>query len=299
MIPVVPDTLRGMLLHQYGEALTDEIISGFVSHPCTLRANPLKHSIDEVKAALTDAAIPFEEVSWYSDALILPRGTEQDVQNLPIYNQGGLYIQGLSAMLPPLVLGAVPNETILDMAAAPGGKTTQLFSLSGGKALITACEKNKIRAERLRYNLDKQGASRVGIMQQDARTLDDFFSFDKVMLDAPCTGSGTLILEEGQPQRTMTKDWVAKTVKTQKAMLRKALKLLKKGHEMVYSTCSILQCENEGVLNEVLKETGAKIVPIDQPLMEALPSLPVTIPGTLCVKPTNLAEGFFVAKIRK
>lgn len=202
-------------------------------------------------------------------------------------------------MLPALLLAPQPGEAVLDMCAAPGGKTTQMAAMTGGAAQITACEKNKIRADRLRFNLDRQGCGRVGVMNTDARQLDDFFSFDRILLDAPCTGSGTIVLDDGQPPRRMDRSWIDKTASTQKAMLRKALRLLKKGHEMVYSTCSILRTENEDVVRAVLAETGAEIVPAPEQLMHALPTLPVTLPGTVCVKPTALAEGFFMARIRR
>ena len=151
-----------------------------------------------------------------------------------------MYLQSLSSMLPALVLNARPDETVLDMAAAPGGKTTQIAALTGGRCLITACEKNAVRADRLRFNLERQGARKATVMQQDARELNDLFAFDRILLDAPCTGSGTLLLCEGEPPRRMEEGWVKKTASTQLAMLQKALRLLRKGHEMVYSTCSIL-----------------------------------------------------------
>ena len=93
--------------------------------------------------------------------------------------------------------------------------------------------------------------------------------------------------------------WVVKTASTQKAMLKKALTLLSAGHEMVYSTCSILREENEDVLKAVLPAMNAEIVPIEHEFLQHAPLLPTTIPGVVCVKPTELFEGFFVAKIRK
>ena len=93
--------------------------------------------------------------------------------------------------------------------------------------------------------------------------------------------------------------WVAKTAQTQKAMLKKALTLLSAGHEMVYSTCSILREENEDVLKAVLPAMNAEIVPIEHAFLAHAPLLPTTIPGVVCVKPSELYEGFFVAKIRK
>lgn len=299
MLPNVPALLLEKLNAQYGPDLAAEIVSGFVRRPVTLRVNTLKTTVEAVCAALDGAGIAWEEVPWYPDALIL-RGVREDaVQALPEYEAGHMYLQSLSSMMPPLVMNPQKNESILDMAAAPGGKTTQMAALSGNAALITACEKNRIRVERLHFNLDRQGAKRVNVMCQDARQLSDLFKFDKVLLDAPCTGSGTILIAEGEPERRMDAGWVAKTASTQKAMLKKALTLLSAGHEMVYSTCSILREENEEVLKAVLPAMNAEVVPIEHPFLQSAPLLPVSIPGVVCVRPTALYEGFFVAKIRK
>lgn len=299
MIPEVPALLCGLLTEQYGQAMADAILSGYtVQRPVMLRVNTLKTTRSAVEAELAANGVAFHGVPWYQDALVLENVREEAVQALSLYEQGEIYLQNLSAMLPPLVLAPRAGETVLDMAAAPGGKTTQMAALTGDQALITACEKNKIRAERLRYNLEKQGTRRVTVMEEDARRLDNLFSFDRILLDAPCTGSGTLLLLEGEPQRRMTRDWLNKTVATQTAMLHKALRLLKPGHEMVYSTCSILRQENEDVVRKALQGVG-EVVPIDHEMTAHLPLLPVTLPGTLCVCPDGLHEGFFVAKIRK
>ena len=115
-----------------------------------------------------------------------------------------------------------------------------MAALSGNRAYITACERNKIRGEKLKYNLEKQGASTVNIMLEDAGNLSDFFSFDKILLDAPCSGSGT----DNVFKSNFTWGLVQKSKKTQERLLRKALKILKPGGEMVYSTCSVLAKEN-------------------------------------------------------
>ena len=299
MLPTVPSLLLDRLNAQYGPALAEEIVAGFVRRPVTLRVNTLKSDMAAVCAVLDKAGIAYEPVPWYADALILRGVREEAVQALLEYEAGCMYLQSLSSMMPPLVVAPQKNESILDMAAAPGGKTTQMAALSGNTALITACEKNKIRAERLQFNLDRQGAKRVSVMCQDARQLSDLFKFDKVLLDAPCTGAGTILIAEGEPERRMTPDWVAKTASTQKAMLKKALTLLSAGHEMVYSTCSILREENEDVLKAVLPGMNAEIVPIEHEFLQHAPLLPTTIPGVVCVRSTELYEGFFVAKIKK
>ena len=165
--------------------------------------------------------------------------------------------------------------------------------------MITACEKNKIRAERLKYNLEKQGVRCANVIIEDARKLNDFFSFDKVLLDAPCSGSGTLTIQESGIEKNFTQELINRSVKTQEELLKKALTILKPGKEMIYSTCSILKDENENVLNKILPKLKATIVPIDKNNLQGIPLLPVTLQGTICVAPTQLYEGFFIAKIKK
>jgi len=296
----IPQFLKEILLKQYGEELTNEILEGYASRrKTTLRINTFKTDIASVKNILKENNIMYTEILWNEEALIIENSSEEELQKLSIYNEGKIYLQSLSSMIPPIVVNPKEKETILDMAAAPGGKTTQMFSLSNGKAMITACEKNKIRAERLKYNLDKQGATRVTVMVQDARNLDDFFSFDKILLDAPCSGSGTLNLDDKNLSKYFTKELVDRSVKTQKDLLKKAIKIVKKSGEIIYSTCSILKEENEMVLNEILAKNNVQVVPIETKEFEGIPLLPVDIEGTICVKPTELYEGFFVAKIVK
>lgn len=295
----IPEFLYKMILNEYGEKLTDEIISGYLcDRPVTFRVNTSKVDISYIKDKLNQLGINFKEVPWNETAFIIERVKENEIKELDIYKNGEIYLQSLSSMLPPIVVAPKEGENILDMAAAPGGKTTQMASMSNNKAMITACEKNKIRAERLKYNLEKQGTSRVTVMVKDARRLDDFFSFDKILLDAPCSGSGTLNLNNKNLSRTFTKELIDRSIKTQKELLKKAIKILKVNGEITYSTCSILKEENEKVVEEILDLGNLEIVPIDEGYFKDVPLLPVNIRGTICVCPSDLYEGFFVAKLR-
>ena len=292
--------LEVMLKEQYGIETAKKIINGYLTkRKTTLRINTIKSNIEEIKNKLQESKIEYEEVPWSKEALIIKNVDEKTIQEMDIYQDGKIYMQGLSSMLPPIILEPKEKTDILDMAAAPGGKTTQIAALTNNKAHITACEKNKIRAERLKYNVDKQGATCVFIMPKDSRFIDEFFSFDQILLDAPCSGSGTLDFDDTNIEKYFTKQLIERSTKTQKTLLKKAISLLKPGHEMVYSTCSILACENEDVVESILKDGKTEIIPISFEGIESLPVLPTKIPGTLCVKPTDLYEGFFVAKIRK
>lgn len=296
----VPDFLYNMLIEQYGEEISNKIIKGFgQKRKLTLRINKLKTTAENVKKILTNLNIKFSEVSWSEDALIIEGTTKQEILELEIYKNGEIYLQSLSSMLPALILNPQANENILDMAAAPGGKTTQMSAISNNLALITACEKNKIRAERLKYNIQKQGANRVNVLVEDSRKLDDNFSFDKILLDAPCSGSGTINIFDEKLNKYFTKELVDRSIKTQKELLQKAIKVLKKGGEMVYSTCSILKQENEENIEKFLKNNQLEIVPIDIELLKDIPLLPSKIEGVITVCPNELYEGFFVAKLRK
>ena len=296
----IPEFLYQKLLKQYEEELTNKIIEGYsVERKLTLRVNTLKTDTDKVKGVLTDSNIKFKEVSWSREALIVENADESEIRKLPIYENGEIYLQSLSSMLPAIVLNPKEDENILDMAAAPGGKTTQMAALSDNKALITACEKNKIRAERLKYNIEKQGANRVNILTEDARNLDSYFSFDKILLDAPCSGSGTINIENNKLEKVFTEELINRSIKTQYELLKKAISILKSGHEMIYSTCSILEEENEQNIGKILKNPNIGLIPIDEKLFDGITLLPTKLKGTIVVAPSELYEGFFIAKIRK
>lgn len=300
MLNKIPEFLYKLLLEQYGENITKNIIQGYSEkRPVTLRVNTLKTNVDNIKKVLNEFNIKYKEVIWSSNALIIEEADENEIRELKIYDDGEIYLQSLSSMLPPIILSPKENENILDMAAAPGGKTTQISAISNGKALITACEKNKVRSERLKYNIEKQGAKGVSILAQDARKLNSFLSFDKILLDAPCSGSGTIYLNDEKLEKYFNEELVERSSKLQFELLKKAVEILKPGHEMIYSTCSILKNENENNLLKILKSGKVEIVPINEDIFKEIPMLKVNIEGTICVCPSKLYEGFFIAKLRK
>ena len=131
-------------------------------------------------------------------------------------------MQSLSTMLPPVIMQPIENTDILDMTAAPGGKTTQIAAISNNNANITACEMNNIRIEKLKYNIEKQGATSVTILQADSRNLNDYFKFDQILLDAPCSGSGTIDLNDERTYKNFTEKLVEKSTKSQLTLLKKA-----------------------------------------------------------------------------
>ena len=290
---MIPAFLTQLLQKQYQKEELNLILTGYaLRRPVTFRVNLLKSTKEDVEQKFQALGIEIQKAPL-PDAYIIKDVREKEIADTPLYQNGEIYLQSLSSMLPPFLLEPKSGENILDMTAAPGGKTSLLAALTNGQAFLTACEKDKIRAERMRYNLNKLGVPRTSVLVQDALTLDEFFRFDKILLDAPCSGSGTLT-PNGEVK--ISEKLIENSVKLQEKLLRKALKLLKSGSVMVYSTCSVLRQENEELLKKVLKEGEAELLP---------PELPFEVPrlesmkNTLLVPPDHLFEGFFCALIRK
>lgn len=296
----IPDFLVQMIKNDYGERIGNEVIEGYHKRRnVTLRVNTLKANRMEIEEVLLEHRISYKQVPWFQEAFILDLTEEGKIKELEIYEEGKIYLQSLSSMLPAIVLEPKKEENILDMTAAPGGKTTQIAAMTKDEAYLTACEKNPIRLKRLQYNLEKQGVKKVTLLSQDARKLDESFSFDKILLDAPCSGSGTLFVEDPCIGKKITQELIERSAKTQLALLKKAVTLLKSGHEMVYATCSILKQENEENIKQILADRQMEILPISEELKNLIPTLPVGIKETLCVMPNQLYEGFFIAKLKK
>ncbi len=115
--------LYEMLIEQYGNELTNKIIDGYSKERLvTLRVNTIKTNVDDIKKKLTEAGITYRDVSWYKNALIIENAKEYDIRKLEMYENGEIYLQSLSSMIPPIILSPREKENILDMASAPRRK---------------------------------------------------------------------------------------------------------------------------------------------------------------------------------
>lgn len=286
--------LKKILSNEYSNNYVYNILDGYnANRKTTIRVNTLISTFEEVIQFLDKNNISYSAVSDIQNAIII--NDSYDVTKTKLYENGAIYLQSLSSMLPPLILNPKEDAHILDMCAAPGSKTTQLAALTNNKACITACEFDKIRAERLKYNLNKLGTSRVTVLVKDSRNLDEFFRFDTIILDAPCSGSGTVLLNE-ESKQVFNQKVIDKCQKRQISLLKKGLSMLNKNGVLVYSTCSILKEENEQVLKACLNN-NFELLPIDKEKYD-LPYLP-SLENTITIAPTELYEGFFVAKIKR
>ena len=180
----------------------------------------------------------------------------QNLGSLHEYLQGYYYLQNIASMLPAKILDPKPNETIIDMCAAPGSKSTHIAQIMKNKGKLILIEKNKRRIPALELNIRRMGISNSIVVNQDAVNVGNLIiKADKILLDAPCTGEG-LIRQDNGRKKSKTQSDIAKLSKIQESLLEAGLRVLKPGGELLYSTCSIAPEENEFVVNSVLDKTN-------------------------------------------
>ena len=294
------------LNNTFNPRIVDKILSGMLEKRfATLRVNNLKYNIEDLKKIFDNIGIEYELVPWYKDALILLNCNESQIQNLEIYKNGYIYLQSLSSMIPPLVLDPKENDKVLDLTAAPGSKTTQMASMMNNKGYILANELDKIRCDKLKYNINMQGVTICKVINGRGEDIGEKYKeqFDKVLLDTPCSGEGRFLLSDEKTYANWNANEVKKLVKVQKDLFLSADKALKKGGTMVYSTCTLNKYENEEILNFALNNLDIEIQKINIDLKNTLKGITKgyreDIKNAIRVLPTKEQEGFFVAKILK
>ncbi len=172
--------------------------------------------------------------------------------------------RGKASLIPPLVLNPSPGDVVLDLAAAPGGKTTHMAELMGGGGVVVAIDVSRVRMRALRSNLDRLGVGNVVSIRMDGRRVSEVFGsdyFTKVLLDAPCTGEGLIQLDKGRKTRTSLHGLMVSRLK-QIQLLREAIKVSAPGSLILYVTCSIAPEEDELVVSEVLSSLGSNSIEV-------------------------------------
>ena len=302
----LPSDFVDELYEQYTPITVDKILTGMLGERnTTLRVNTIKYNIQELMKYLREKNIKFERVSWYNDALIIKNANEKEIQKLDIYEKGYIYLQSLSSMVPPLVLNPKPGEKVLDLTAAPGSKTTQMAAMMKNDGYILANELDKIRCERLQYNVEKQGANIVEVINNRGEKVGEEYQekFDKVLLDAPCSGEGRFLGNNVGTYRNWSKRTVRELAKLQKKLFKSAYTALKPNGMMVYSTCTLNKDENENVLQWAIENFNVKLLDINIDFKEKMQGfndgLDDNVNKAIRILPSKNMEGFFVAKLKK
>jgi NOL1/NOP2/sun family putative RNA methylase len=240
------DRIKGQLTDEYSEFL-----ASYDKEPKKgIRINTLKTDPDEMKKR---APFKMEPVPWVKNGYFVDE--KDDPAGHPFYRAGLYYIQEPSAMTPADRLDVIPGDRVLDLCAAPGGKATALAAKLSGEGLLVANDASASRCRALVHNLELFGARNIIVTNELPQNLEKKFPafFDKIMVDAPCSGEG-MFRKEPAVIDTWSSQRVEFFAKQQRGILKSAAAMLKDGGLMLYSTCTFSPQENEGSVSFVLEE---------------------------------------------
>jgi len=288
------------------------IKSTFQERPTTLRVNTLKADSRGIASKLKSQGFKLQSVSWSPEAFILLNKSKKDLTKTNSYKNGEIYLQSLASQLPPIILDPQAGETVLDLTAAPGSKTSQITAIMNQEGQLTAIELNEPRFHKLVHNLEHLGVNPDFIHPENTDGV--YFAkhnpekFDKILLDAPCSAEARFCVNNPKSFSY----WSPKTIKDMKSkqwrLLKSAWIALKPGGTLVYSTCTLAPEENEVQIHKMLTEfPEAKVIPISLPGLSKMSpilkwneeKLNPEVSKTLRIRPTKLIESFFVAKLKK
>ena len=247
-----PDWIVETWLEQLPVAEVDRLLAWFNRSPkIDLRVNLLKISVAEVEAAFKAASISVERIPNLPQGLRLEgAGT---ITDLPGYKQGWWVIQDSSAQLVTHLLDPQPGETVIDACAAPGGKTTHIAELMEDRGKIIACDRAEKRLEKVRENAARLQLQSIQIEAGDSRERTEFVNIaDRVLLDAPCSGLGTLHKRPDLRWR-QTDRAIGELFELQQQLLEQAATWVKPKGILVYATCTLNISENEKVIQLFLE----------------------------------------------
>lgn len=273
--------------NNYGEEFTKKLLkANNEMPPFTIRVNTLKTSKSDLMSNLKELGFEIEETVYDNALNILnPKG----IIDTKYFDEGHFYVQDLGSILVASFLNPRENSSLLDLCAAPGGKTTHLAEIMNNTGEIIACDKSQGKIKLIQENAKRLGVKNIETRVNDARVLNKDFidKFDYVLVDAPCSGTG---LYRKKPDIKWNKDLedIKSLAEIQLEILDKAKDYVKDGGELLYSTCSLSKIENEDVVNKFLENNkNFKIKKLrDREVLKLFPS-------------TDGSDGFSISLMEK
>jgi 16S rRNA (cytosine1407-C5)-methyltransferase len=256
-----------------------------IARPTTLRVNTLKATVQDLAHIFDEHHIEYE-LSTVSPLAFIIRSDKRMLLELDAYKNGAFYVQSLSSMLPVIALDPKPDEKILDIAAAPGSKTTQMAALMNNTGQIVANDNSRIRGYKLQANLKTQGVANTTVVISPGQALWQQYPeyFDRALVDAPCSMEGTFTTTNPKTYEHWSVKAIKELVQRQKWLLRSAVSCTKPGGAIVYSTCTLEPEENERIIEWILKKEKGKLE---------------LVGDATTIYPSGLMEGFFFAALKK
>ena len=294
----VPEELADLLIGAYGKKTAEKILASFQKeNPVTIRVQTSNARTSQVQDNFIKAGIQAEPCPYVRHAFRLS-GVER-VEEIPGFAEGHFIIQDESSMLPVMVSGISPGDVVVDVCSSPGGKALHAADLLGGTGMVSARDVSEYKLQRIRENIQRLKAENIEIKLWDGRSADPEWDerADVVIADVPCSGIGVI---GRKPEIRYTAVQNAPELKRlQRDILRGAVKALRPGGTLVYSTCTVNPAENEENARWIAEELSLRLVPLDGDLPEELRNK-MTEQGMLQILPgIHEGNGFFVAKFIK
>ncbi|MCE0492565.1 16S rRNA (cytosine(1407)-C(5))-methyltransferase RsmF [Vibrio salinus] len=302
----IPDEFIEHIQNSLPDHLSIQDFIDFCQKPLrkSIRVNTLKTSVADFKARASNKGWNLEPIPWCENGFWIDADESQTpLGNTAEHMAGLFYIQESSSMMPAIALfnDLSNRDVILDMAAAPGSKTTQLAALMDNHGILVANEFSASRVKTLHANIERCGISNCALTNFDARIFGSWLpeTFDAILLDAPCSGEGTI-----RKDNDALKNWSLESsqdiAQTQKELIESAFYALKPGGTLVYSTCALSMEENQHVCYHLKNVFGDSVVFDNLSKLFPNASEAATKEGFLHIFPQLYnSEGFFVARIKK
>nr|CAG4637053.1 EOG090X07AW [Ceriodaphnia reticulata]SVE72972.1 EOG090X07AW [Ceriodaphnia reticulata] len=274
--------------------------------PMTIRTNTLKTRRRDLAQALINRGVNLDPIGKWSKVGLVIYNSQVPIGATPEYLAGHYILQGASSFLPVMALAPQEGDKVLDMSAAPGGKTSHIAALMKNTGMLFANDANPDRARAIVGNLHRLGVTNAVVMTYDGKILPKMSrGYNRVLLDAPCSGSGVISKDPSAKTSKDAKD-VSRCSHLQKELILAAIDCADEGGYIVYSTCSVLVQENEWVVDYALKKRHVKIVETGLdfgrdgfPRFQKLQFHPSLKMAKRFYPHTHNMDGFFVAKLKK
>jgi 16S rRNA (cytosine967-C5)-methyltransferase len=297
----LPDWLYDKFVAQYGEEETLALAAVLnTPAPLDLRVNSLKSDRDKVMAELATAPIAAEPTPY--SALGLRIWKKPALQNLPLFKEGAIEVQDEGSQVLAQLLGARRGEMVVDFCAGAGGKTLAIGAIMRSTGRLYAFDVSEKRLTKLKPRLARSGLSNVHPVviahERDAKVKRLAGKIDRVLVDAPCSGMGTLRRNPDVKWRQQL-EGIAELTEKQASILDGAARLVKFGGRLVYATCSLLDEENEGIVQGFLaSHPDFELVPMHKVLAEQ--RIPLDMGDYLKMLPhKHGTDGFFAAVLER
>ena len=278
---------------------------------CTFRINTLKAGVADCIAELRLLGLDPLPGEFIDEAYSVSREQRETLVYCEAHERGDIYIQDYSSMVPPALLQLAPGQEVLDLAAAPGGKTLHIAAIMANRGRLAAVELAKQRFHRLRNNIERGGADIVHLYCKDGGVVGRQVPgrFDRVLLDAPCSSESRFSLAQPKSWSYWSENKISQMQRKQKQLLYSAVLATRPGGLIAYSTCSFAPEENELVVAHVLKKFSGQLSleAIELPLANTMSGLDQwrgrainpELRHALRILPNETMSGFFVCLLRK